>query len=398
MDVPDFTWGGLVDRAQSREKESILIVSADPGAVNFGTHTHPDQLPSLPIRRVQSVAEGVAALGAGDFDVVVLDYDLPTLQDLGLIHQLRVKDHDPSVLIVSSSSDPQDVSRAYVDGCHRYVVKSNRWLEELSTAVRHSVRYRRLEEANRSLLAKLTEANILLEEKNQRLNEFSATVAHDIRAPLGALCMKLDYLRETYAEKIEKRFGDLLMRSHETAQRLIDVVQAMYELARLGAQATKMGEVALRPLILETLEDLSFDDSLDINVGVGELPTIWGNADLLRRVFINLINNAVKYTDKPQIIINIGYRGHVDRTLGRFVDIFIEDNGPGIPEAEKKDLFSIFIRGSSATAQDDGLGVGLSVVHRIVDLHFGKIQVESEVGKGTTFVLSLPVERIDFIR
>lgn len=158
-----------------------------------------------------------------------------------------------------------------------------------------------------------------------------------------------------------------------------------------------MAEVNLATLVEEVVGDLSFDDSLDIKLGIGELPTVWGNSNLLRRLFINLINNAVKYNDKKEIVVNIGVRNVHEKSIARFAEVFVEDNGPGIPKDEIKDVFTMFSRGSAAKPDKDGIGIGLAIVHRIIEIHFGKITVESEVGKGTRFVMLLPLEKIDFI-
>jgi two-component system, sensor histidine kinase and response regulator len=210
--------------------------------------------------------------------------------------------------------------------------------------------------------------------------------------------MKLEYLLDSYEQKIDQRFAELLKRAFHSTERLTSIVQGMYDFARLGAKAASMAEVPLGTLVEEVVGDLHFDDTLDIKIGMGDLPTVWGNAMLLRRVFMNLITNAIKYNDKKDIIVNIGIRSISEKSIARFAEIFVEDNGPGIPKNEIKDIFSMFSRGSTSKGDKEGVGVGLAVVQRIVELHFGKISVETEVGKGTKFVMLLPLEKIDFIK
>jgi signal transduction histidine kinase len=175
------------------------------------------------------------------------------------------------------------------------------------------------------------------------------------------------------------------------------LVQSMYSYAKLGAKAGRMEPIVLGQLVEEVISDMHFNDSVQIKIGLGDLPTVWGSADLLRRLFINLLSNAVKYNDKPEIIINIGVRRIIERSLGKFVEVFVEDNGPGIPAEELSGIFSMFTRGASVRGDQEGAGIGLAVVQRIVELHFGDVTVESEVGKGTRFVVSLPTERLDFV-
>jgi signal transduction histidine kinase len=136
---------------------------------------------------------------------------------------------------------------------------------------------------------------------------------------------------------------------------------------------------------------------LDIKVGIEGLPVVWGNAEMLRRVFFNLLGNAVKYHDKPQIIINIACQQIRARSLGRYCDISVTDNGPGIPAEDCQRVFSMFSRSAANAQGKEGLGVGLAVVQRIVELHYGQVRVESTLGQGTKFVLCLPMEHNDLV-
>src|SRR5690606_31553351 len=121
------------------------------------------------------------------FDMVVLDHKLSDCDGIELIHEIKLKDWDPAILVVSRATNPKDIAEAYNSGCHRCVVKQGGWADEIPPAVRHMMRMKRLEEENGRLVAKLTEANGMLAEKNKRLDEFSGTVAHDIRGPLGTI-------------------------------------------------------------------------------------------------------------------------------------------------------------------------------------------------------------------
>lgn len=382
-----------------QKTESILILDKDTSEVASAIENIIDELPSVNITRVDSVDQYRDTVEDKDFDIVILDYDVSGDIGVELIHELKLKDFEPAVLILSSSVESRVLTEIYNYGCHRYLLKGNpRWVDNLGPAVRHLLRLRKLENENRNLLAKLTEANIALSEKNRRLDEFSATLAHDIRGPLGGICMKLEYILDMYGSKFDDRLNGLLTRAHSASHRLTHVVQAMYELAKLGSKAARMEMLSLKTLVNEVIQDLSVDEKLDITVGIGDLPDVWGSPDILRRVFINLITNAIKYNDKQQVIINIGFRTIEEKTLGRYAQIFVEDNGPGIEPENQREIFSIFSRGSNQNSSKEGLGIGLSVVQRIVELHFGRIWVESKMGEGTTFVFTLPVDEISFVQ
>ena len=99
---------------------------------------------------------------------------------------------------------------------------------------------------------------------------------------------------------------------------------------------------------------------------------------------------------KKEVIVHVGLKRIVPRTLARFAEIFVHDNGPGIPEDDMHQIFSLFSRGATGLARTEGLGIGLSVVQRIVELHYGRVGVESRLGEGASFLISLPLERIHF--
>jgi signal transduction histidine kinase len=210
--------------------------------------------------------------------------------------------------------------------------------------------------------------------------------------------MKLDYILDCCQGQLEPKFEDLLKRALKSTERLTGILQGMYTYAKLGAQSGQMGEVNLAELVDSVVADLHYDDALNINIGIGELPVVWGNSQLLARVFINLINNAVKYNDKQQININITCNQIQEGGLGKFCRICVEDNGRGISEGDRPRIFSLFFRGGDADRSGEGIGLGLSFVQRIVELHFGRIEVESEHGKGTKFLFTLPMEEINFVR
>lgn len=354
-------------------------------------------VPGARFEVVHSLAECRRQLDRQRFEVVVLDLDLQALHRSLFLHELEVRDHSPGVVVISAAWDPQLVSQVCAISRRRFVLKDGDWSSEVGPVLRYLLRIVRMEEEYEKVRAQLTEANQILRDKNRRLDEFSMTLAHDIRGPLGGISMNLEYVLDTYADELPQRSRHLLQRALDTSARLTKLVQAMYQYAKLGAQASNMAQVALTQLVHEVVVDLHFHESLDIQVGIGELPGVWGNAELLRRVFSNLISNAVKYNDKQAIVVNVACEGLVEQNLGRYCRISVSDNGPGIAADDLENLFSMFSRSAAVSSHKEGLGVGLAVVQRIVELHSGQVTAESKLGEGTRFVLTLPVEKNDLV-
>jgi signal transduction histidine kinase len=377
---------------------TLLVIDADHSDTAIACQVLSRSFPRFGIAACHDLAQARVLLQQMTPDAVVLNIAPDSGPALEFTQELRLLDEEPALVALVSDSSPEVVGSVLLAGVHKCILKHARWTEELGPAVRQVVRVRRLEEENRRLMAKLTESNQMLEEKNRRLDEFSATVAHDIRGPLAGISMKLDYMIDTYEKGIDERFAQLLRRALSAADRLTEVVQVMYDLAKLGAKAAQMQKVALDQLVEQVVQDLDFDKQydgkLEVVIGVGNLPQVWGSPELLRRVFINLLSNAVKYSDKKQVIINVGLDRVEERSLAPFCHFYVEDNGPGIPSDELRDIFTMFRRGSHCGKAPDGSGVGLAVVQRIVELHYGSVQVSSSPQRGTRFTLALPMEKV----
>ncbi len=371
--------------------ERILIVDEEwPSCAETSTSIT-EQIPSAVVAAVDSLAAFRSIIAEQQFDVVILDGKLSDTNPIELLHEIRLAEFEPAVLVVSSSSDPALIAEMYNHGCQRCLVKEGEWRPQLGATIRHALRYRKLRERNRDLNSRLVEANVLLAEKNKRLDEFCAVVAHDIRGPLAALSMKLDFILGDDRFGIDPRAREMLGSGAGSVERLIRIVQSMYEYAKLGTAGSLANVVELGPLVEEVLEDMPFAEDARISVGLGSLPRIWGNKELLRRLFMNLITNAVKYNDSPDVRLNIGIVDGLSERPGEIVDVYVEDNGRGIAPDELGRVFGMFQRGSSAGSDAEGLGIGLAVVQRIAELHGGRVRVVSEVGQGSRFTVSLPL-------
>ena len=374
-----------------RTPERVLIVHHP---VNAGIDRLLLAIPGAHITETHSFDSYQEALGGGDFDVVVIDYDLPGIQSSEVLAQLKVMDHEPDVLLLSRCTDAGTIRRIS-QSQKRYVVRDELWLEAMSRAVRDMLRIRRLEREMVLVRGRLTESNRQLEEKNLRLDEFCATIAHDIRSPLAGLILKVEYILDKYGEGFDKKCADMLGRSAESAQRLVGIVQAMYEFAKLGRKSATFDSVELAPIVREVLADIKWSAGRQVTLEVSNMPPVRGNIDLLRRVFLNLFSNSIKYGDKEWVIISVTSDGIVNDGDDRYLHISVRDNGPGICAEDADSIFKMFTRGSASPAAMDGLGVGLAVVERIIELHHGKIELIQDGQSGCCFKFSLPLVQVE---
>lgn len=370
-----------------RSPDRVLIVH-DPHTA--GASHVPLSIPGAEVVEAHSLEGYQEEIAKGDYDVVVIDFDLPGTRDARVLAGLKVRDKEPDVLLISKCQDEatvREISRSH----KRYVVRDEAWADSVRRGVRDLLRIRRLEQENSLIRSRLTEANRQLEERNSRLDEFCATIAHDIRGPLAGLILKIDYILERHRDGLDGKATAMLERSMDSAQRLVGIVQAMYEFARLGSEGTAFTEVELAPMAREIIADLRESAACQLTLEAASLPVVRGNRELLRRVFLNLFGNSIKYGDREWVIISVTSPGTETRGDEKMLAIHVRDNGPGVPPELADSLFSMFSRGDRASGAPDGLGIGLAVAQRIIGLHGGIIELVRDGLPGCCFKILLPL-------
>lgn len=379
---------------ESLTPSKILVVEGRNEAVTLTEALRAKDYPAL-VTSVSEISVASEALNQESFDIIVLDCELESLGGPDFFRGLLLSESEPRSILVLKSPSAKEVQKLQAAGCSICVTRDQGWQSELASHVVRLSRKKRSEAAQAIARAKQMELNKFLGEKNRRLEDFSMTVAHDIRGPLGGIAMNLEYVMDTFGEEIPSRCREMINKALKSSERLTGLVQEMYHYARLGSQATKMGEVSLETLVSEVISDLrDANQNQKIEFRLSDLPIVWGNKDLLRRVFLNLISNAIKYNDKDEVCIQIVHEGHEDRMLGKYHIVSVSDNGPGIKSEEQANIFSMYQRGQSSGQSTEGLGVGLAVVQRIVELHLGAIAIDSQVKEGAFFRIALPAEKV----
>jgi signal transduction histidine kinase len=220
--------------------------------------------------------------------------------------------------------------------------------------------------------------------------EFVATVSHELRTPLAVIRSAADNLADGVVgdQARVRQYGDLVRRE---GVRLSDLVEQILEYAGLqsGQRALTPKPVEIGALLGDVVSAAApaaqaAGVSIDLSIGDG-LPAAAGDEAALRRVFQNLVGNAIKYGAAGQWV------GVTAAAKGGGLEVRVSDRGMGIPAAEHAKIFDPFYRAPDVVAaQIHGAGLGLSLVKRIVDAHGGRVTLESAPGQGSTFIVSLP--------
>ncbi|MBD3287038.1 GHKL domain-containing protein [candidate division WOR-3 bacterium] len=229
------------------------------------------------------------------------------------------------------------------------------------------------------------EKSMLLEKSNQELEDFVYIVSHDLKAPLRAIIGFAEFLKEDYADRLDKQGQDYVRRMVESAERMQQLINDLLELSRIGRYKNPYVEINAGELALKAVEFINPPDDVKIDIA-DDMPDIFCDEVRMQQVLANLITNAMKYNDKEKKKIEIAWIPNEDEDLDEFT---ISDNGIGIEAKHLERIFKIFQRLHTRDEYGGGTGVGLNIVKKIIEQHGGTIWVESEVGKGTCFHFTL---------
>ncbi len=225
----------------------------------------------------------------------------------------------------------------------------------------------------------------LLEEANKELEAFSYSVSHDLRAPLRAISGYARILMEEHAAELSPEAQDHLKRVHGGAQRMNELISDLLEFSRLSRQPLHKEVVDPAQVARQALGELSGEQTgWEVEVIIAEMPPCQADPALLRRVYANLLDNALKFTrEQPEALIEVGW----EQQDGEAV-YYVRDNGVGFDMRYADRLFTVFQRLHSE-GEYEGVGAGLAIVQRIVRRHGGRVWARSEVGQGATFSFTL---------
>ncbi len=229
-----------------------------------------------------------------------------------------------------------------------------------------------------------------IKDLNQIREDFTAMVYHDLRSPLANIVSSLEILVSMFPESVDESVHSLITIALRSTERIQRLTNSLLDINRLedGHEIGTRHPTNIMSLAIEAVEVMSTNISnreLELIMDIpADLPFILADAEMIRRVFINLLENAIKFTPTKA---KIGISAH---EIGEFVEITVRDTGHGISIEDQKRVFDKFIR---LTPQDGprGLGLGLAYCRLTVLAHGGEIWVESQPGHGARFKFTLPV-------
>jgi len=244
---------------------------------------------------------------------------------------------------------------------------------------------------NARLFREIEQKSRELEIASRHKSQFLANMSHELRTPLNAILGYTELIVDRIYGDVPEKISDVLERVQKSGRHLLGLINDVLDLSKieagqltLGVSDYSFGDVVQS--VASAVESLAAEKQLRMTVDVAaSLPIGRGDERRITQVLLNLVGNAIKFTEKGEVAVRVANSG------GEFV-VSVADTGPGIAEADRQKIFEEFQQvDSSSTRAKGGTGLGLAIAKHIVEMHGGRIWVESTLGKGSTFFFSIPV-------
>ena len=245
---------------------------------------------------------------------------------------------------------------------------------------------------NAWLFSEIAEKGRQLAEASQHKSRFLANMSHELRTPLNAILGYTELIADGIYGTPPEKMQTVLKRVESNGRHLLGLINAVLDLSKIeaGQFTLDLADYSLQNVtqtVYNAIELLALDKKLTFKTELQSgLPSGHGDERRLTQVLLNLVGNAIKFTDAGEVVIR------AEASDGTF-NLAVRDTGPGIAAADQAKLFQEFQQAdNSMTRKKEGTGLGLAISKRIIEMHGGRIWCESQVGRGSTFFVMLPVQ------
>ena len=389
----------------------------------------------ISIAEASDADDALVLIDKMDLDCIFLDYHLPGKNGLALVKQIRRMGIQVPLIVLTGQGNEQTAVELMKAGASDYLPKSKLSAEAIARLLRSAMRVYRAERTLEDTNRRLREKNQLLEQKNAELkrqrrhiykqnlqlqevsrlkSEFLATMSHELRTPLNAIIGFSQILINKTKGPLTDYQEDMLSRVLSNGKNLLELINDILAFSRIEAGRLELEPISfeLPKLVYSTIEELrslATQKSIALEVEIAlENPTVINDAVRLRQIIVNLLSNAIKFTAKGTVRVSVeSFRQEAEEdrrlsieeidsqaeSLSETIVISVEDTGCGISALDQLYIFDAFHQSDQkVTRRHSGTGLGLAITHSLVNMMKGEIVVDSEVGKGSTFRVTLPRE------
>jgi two-component system, sensor histidine kinase and response regulator len=318
-------------------------------------------------------------------DLILLDIMMPGMDGFETCQRLKSdeKTQDIPIIFMTALADTVDKVKGFQLGAADYITKPIQH-EEVLARVKSQLHFTHLKN-------QLEARSLELEKRNMELDAFAHTVAHDLKNPLNAIINYTEMLIEECLPDTspDQEMRDTLHKVEQSGRKMVSIIDALLLLAGVSKQTNLATQpLDMADIIEQVIQRLSYMiNEYQVNIKLPEnWPIATGYAPWVEEVWTNYISNAIKYGGKPPLVELGANTEEKDK-----IRFWIRDNGPGLTEEAKKQLFTPFTR--LHTGSVEGHGLGLSIVQQVVERLGGQVGVETTEGQGCRFYFTLPSQK-----
>jgi signal transduction histidine kinase len=371
------------------EHVKVLLIEDNPGDARIIREVLAEVSGiSFDVDWADSVLAGLGRLRVGGIDVVLLDLSLPDSRGLETFERVRDEVPEVPVVVLTGLDDETFALGAVREGAQDYLVKGQVDSNLLARSIRYAIERKRVEEKLQELYERERGLRQEREEEISKRVEFTRALVHELKTPLTSVMASSELLVAELPEGMLLSLAKNLNRGASNLNRRIDELLdlARGELGMLDLSCSPVDLLHLLQSVAEYMASAASSQGQYLEVDVPSyLPLVWGDEERLQQVVLNLLSNAIKFTPEGGCII-------IRATEQNAVAVIeVQDEGRGMTEAEQQRLFEPYHRLEKDRDRLSGLGLGLSLCRTLVELHGGRIWVNSEKGRGSTFSFSIPV-------
>lgn len=367
------------------------------------------------LSEVDNGETALSLLANNHYDCVFVDYLLPDFNGLELVKQLQKLDVGTPLVVLTGQGDEQIAVEVMKAGAADYLAKARVSPATLARTVRSAIRLHRAEQSARTANQKLQETNDQLRHQNHELaqqraqiesqnqeliqayrlkSEFIATISHELRTPMNAIMGFSQLLLRQYPDPLSEQQLDMVKRIFDNSRNLLSMVNEVLDFSKIEADRLEIHpeDVQFTALVLSTVQELqplALEKDLALKA---EFPDslralqLTNDPDCLRRILVNLISNAIKFTESGGITVR------AQQLDPEQIEIAVQDTGIGISRDHLDIIFEPFRQADqSLTRSHAGTGLGLAITQSLVNAMQGTISVTSQKEQGSTFVVRFPI-------